>query len=243
MKHAILAMDKATKTYRRRGRQPVAALREATLTLRAGELRTVYGPSGSGKSTLLLTAGGLLRPDSGTVTVAGREIYSLSSEERSQWRARHIGFVFQQFHLIPYLNVIDNVLAPLLAGVGDGEELPARAEALIERFGLGHRRLHPPAELSIGERQRVALARALLHEPRLLLADEPTGNLDEENGRLVLEALASFAARGGAVLVVTHDGRVQTGDSYRLEQGEIMTASADGQQGSRRKERVTQQGA
>lgn len=181
----------------------VGAVDDVSLSLAKGDFVAIQGPSGCGKSTLLLAAGGLLAPTSGTVTVAGQALYSLSADERAKFRAAKIGFVFQQFHLIPYLDVIDNVLAPTIAlRMSDGRE---KAKALIERFGLGHRLHHVPAALSTGERQRVALARALLHDPPLLLADEPTGNLDEANGEAVLAHLAEFTKNGGAVLLVTHD--------------------------------------
>ncbi len=222
----ILRIESICKTYRRRGREPVYALRDVCLRLHSGDLHFVYGPSGSGKSTLLLCAGGLLHPETGTVAFDGRNIYELSSEERSILRARNMGFVFQQFHLIPYLNVLDNVLAPALAGTGYDGDLRPRAEELIEYFGLSRRRDHPPAELSVGERQRVALARALLHRPRLLLADEPTGNLDTQNGELVLEYLSEFARAGGAVLVVTHDRRIKADVFYHLEDG-VLTEKSD----------------
>ncbi len=216
----ILQFAHVSKAYRHRGRETVTALRDISMRLERGEMRCVYGPSGSGKSTLLLCAGGLLRPDQGAVTVAGRNPYELTSEARSQLRARHVGFVFQQFHLLPYLNVLDNVLAPTLAGVHE-TDLRSRAQELIERFGLASRRDHPPSELSIGERQRVSLARALLQQPRLLLADEPTGNLDDENGKLVMNTLRDFAKAGGAVMVVTHDRSLQTGDSFQLVDGSL----------------------
>jgi putative ABC transport system ATP-binding protein len=221
----ILQLSKVSKTYRRRERDDVAALREVSLCLEAGSMQVVSGPSGSGKSTLLLCAGGLLKPDTGGVVLAGQRVYELSSEERSILRARNIGFVFQQFHLVPFLSVLDNILIPVLSGEG-GDGTPARAEALVERFGLGHRRNHPTAELSVGERQRVALARALLFNPKLLLADEPTGNLDEQNGKLVLEALVEFAEVGGAVLLVTHDRRLKIGEAHRLEDGVLRRLPA-----------------
>ncbi|OGV69478.1 MAG: ABC transporter [Lentisphaerae bacterium RIFOXYA12_FULL_48_11] len=181
----------------------VHAVEDVTLTVEAGEFVAVRGSSGCGKTTLLLAAGGLLVPDGGEVRVAGENPYRLSPEERAQFRAKHIGFVFQQFHLVPYLNVLDNILVPELASVsGDCLE---RARALAAQFGLGDRLDHVPSQLSTGERQRTALARALLNKPQLVLADEPTGNLDQDNARAVLNALADFARAGGAVLLVTHD--------------------------------------
>jgi ABC-type lipoprotein export system ATPase subunit len=163
----------------------------------------VHGPSGCGKTTLLLAAGGLLAPDGGEVRVAGEDPYRLSPEQRAQFRAKHIGFVFQQFHLVPYLDVLDNILVPELALVS--ADCRARAEELAAQFGLGDRLHHMPSQLSTGERQRTALARALLNKPQVVFADEPTGNLDGNNARGVLGALADFARTGGAVLLVTHD--------------------------------------
>jgi ABC-type lipoprotein export system ATPase subunit len=184
---------------------PVRALASLSLAVGNGEFVAVQGPSGCGKTTLLLAAGGLLRPDEGTVLVDGCDLYSLSPEARAGFRATHIGFVFQQFHLVPYLSVLDNVLCPsLAASVPDAR---SRALELIEHFGLGHRLHHVPGELSTGERQRTALARALLARPGLVLADEPTGNLDADSGQVVLRHLQDFARSGGAVLLVTHDSR------------------------------------
>ncbi len=181
----------------------VHALSGLSVTVGAGEFVAVQGPSGCGKSTLLLAAGGLLSPDGGRVLVEGQDLYAVTAEARSVFRAAHIGFVFQQFHLIPYLSVLDNVLAPTLALKREGAE--ERAGELIAQFGLRDRQHHRPEQLSVGERQRAALARALLNRPALLLADEPTGNLDKDNAVLVLDALAGFARAGGAVLLVTHD--------------------------------------
>lgn len=181
----------------------VHALAGVSLQVAAGEFVAVQGPSGCGKSTLLLTAGGLLRPEAGQVRIAGQDPYALPPEARATFRAARIGFVFQQFHLVPYLSILDNVLAPSLALPQPDSR--ARALELIARFGLLHRQRHLPEQLSMGERQRTALARALLNRPQLLLADEPTGNLDRDNAALVLAALTEFARAGGAVLLVTHD--------------------------------------
>jgi ABC-type lipoprotein export system ATPase subunit len=178
------------------------------------------------RRTLLLTVGGLLRPSSGKLAVDGRDPYSLSSERRARWRAEVIGFVFQQFHLLPYFSVLDNVRVTGLAMRRDGAE--ERARALIERFGLESRARHTPAALSIGERQRVALARALVNEPRVLLADEPTGNLDPENATTVLDRLGEFAHAGGAVLLVTHDpaAAARAARVIELKDGQLAAAPA-----------------
>jgi len=181
----------------------VNAVNGMTLSVERGAFVAVRGPSGCGKTTLLLAAGGLLAPEGGEVRIAGEDPYRLLPEQRARFRAQHIGFVFQQFHLVPYLDVLDNILVPSLALAATGRR--QRAEALAARFGLTDRLHHVPAQLSTGERQRTALARALLNEPELVLADEPTGNLDEASARVVLGALADFSGAGGAVLLVTHD--------------------------------------
>lgn len=198
----ILRMADISKTYRGRSGE-VVALERINLSVDTGQFVAIQGPSGCGKSTLLLIAGGLLAPDSGTVHIGETDPFSQSAEQRARLRAEKIGFVFQQFHLIPYLNVIENILTPVLAG--NAADAAQRADQLLARFGLSDRRNHVPAELSTGERQRTAMARALLNEPQLLLADEPTGNLDGENAQTVLDDLAEFSESGGAVLLVTHD--------------------------------------
>ena len=198
----LIPLDHITKTYTGDA-GPIVAVDDVSVSVEAGEFVAVVGPSGCGKTTLLLVAGGLLRPENGEVSIDGTDPYSLSGEQRARFRAEQIGFVFQQFHLVPYLNVLDNVMAPaLVTGETSARE---RAGILVERFGLADRLGHRPGQLSTGERQRVALARALLNEPRVILADEPTGNLDGDNSEQVLQALKTFADEGGAVLLVTHD--------------------------------------
>ncbi|MFB3891554.1 MAG: ABC transporter ATP-binding protein [Phycisphaerae bacterium] len=197
----MLEIRDLAKSYRKSGRT-VDVLAGAGLNLEAGQFVAVQGASGCGKTTLLLIAGGLMAPDSGGVLIDGRDPYAMSAEQRAAFRATTVGFVFQQFHLVPYLSVLDNVRSPSLAAGGDGRD---RAAELIEHFGLSGRAHHLPSELSTGERQRAALARALLNRPKLLLADEPTGNLDANNAKVVLGYLGEFAASGGAVLLVTHD--------------------------------------
>ena len=181
---------------------PLNAVDNVSLQVKDGEFLAVQGPSGSGKTTLLLSIGGLQSPDKGNVIVEGKNIYRIKPDARAQFRAANIGFVFQQFYLIPYLSVVDNVLAPSVAL--PHSEASKRAQELIERFNLTGRSSHKPSQLSTGERQRTAMARALLNNPKLLLADEPTGNLDKENTDIILNFLSEFAKSGGTVLMVTH---------------------------------------
>jgi putative ABC transport system ATP-binding protein len=183
----------------------VTALDDVSLAIDAGQLVAICGESGCGKTTLLLVAGGLLKPDDGQLLVEGEEPYRLSPERRADFRGRQVGFVFQQFHLVPYLNVLENILTPVLAA--PDATACDRAWELIRHLRLEHRAYHVPSMLSTGERQRTAIARAMLRGPRLLLADEPTGNLDRENAQIVLDYLEKFAGDGGAVLVMTHDPR------------------------------------
>ncbi len=216
----MLRIEQIIKTFQPGG-GPVHAVAGVSIEARAGEYVAVQGPSGCGKSTLLLMAGGLLTPDSGGVTVDGTGLYRLGDGERAAFRACHIGFVFQRFHLVPYLNVVDNVLAATVA-----LEIPRareRALELVERFGLAPRAGHHPSQLSTGERQRVALARALLVQPKLILADEPTGNLDGESGAQVLTALAEAAKSGVAVVLVTHDPEAArfASRTIRMRQGQL----------------------
>ena len=178
-------------------RGEVAALAGVDLEVARGEFVCVRGPSGSGKSTLLMTLGAMQRPTRGRVEVAGADVYALSPRSRAAFRAEHVGFVFQLFHLVPYLDARANVL--LAKGAKD-------VDVLLERVGLAQRAHHKPAELSAGERQRVAVARALANQPSILLADEPTGNLDPDSATAVLELLTEFQREGGTVVMVTHGG-------------------------------------
>ena len=186
-----------------RADQTVRALDHLTLQIAPGEFVAVKGSSGCGKSTLLSMIGGLALPSSGTVSVSGQDISAMSSTARAAFRSKNVGFVFQMFHLLPYLTVLDNVL--VAADNTDMEATTQRATELLEQFSLQDRLLHRPGQLSAGERQRVAMARALLPQPRLLLADEPTGNLDPENAAAVLQLLQQFHEQGGTILLVTHD--------------------------------------
>jgi putative ABC transport system ATP-binding protein len=201
----MVEIKNITKTYRTR-RGDVQALRDVNLRIEKGEFVVLCGPSGSGKTTLLMTVAAMLRPTSGSVCVEQRDLYAMSIRDRAEFRARNIGFVFQMFHLVPYLNIVENVL--LAGGISGGGRTavpkgPA-AEELLKRFGLAERASHKPAELSAGEKQRAAMARALFNRPRIILADEPTGNLDPANAESVLSHLSEFHHGGGTVIVATH---------------------------------------
>lgn len=203
MSATTIQLRQVSKSYRR-GNDVVCALQRSTLELPPAVVTAIAGPSGSGKTTLLLIAGGLLRPDTGEVHWNGQEPYRLSADRRALLRAETTGFVFQQFHLIPYLTVLENVMTPGLAIPSTGSVASART--LLEEMRLSHRANHFPRELSTGERQRTALARAIFTRPRLLLADEPTANLDDESASLVIERLVAFARDDQrSVLVATHD--------------------------------------
>ncbi len=197
----MIRLTDVSKVYHKNGRE-VRALAAINLEVAAGEFVAVRGVSGSGKTTLLLTVGGMVRPTTGQVMLDGVDLYSLSPPQRAQLRAGRIGFVFQMFHLLGYLNVLENVLSARLAG-GAG----ARSDAveLLDRVGLSDRLNHRPAELSTGERQRVAIARAMLNRPAVILADEPTGNLDPDSATVVMDHLAEFHRDGATILLVTHE--------------------------------------
>lgn len=205
----------------------VRALNGVSLVIETGQYVAVQGHSGSGKSTLLALAGGLALPTQGKVLVGDQEISGMASAERARFRADQVGFVFQMFHLLPYLNIVDNVR--LAARDPRSATSLEKSEALLDRFGLQDRRSHRPAQLSAGERQRVAMARALLNDPQILLADEPTGNLDPENGRIVLDAIDGFHAEGGTVLLVTHHAEAaqRAARIVSLSSGQVVDATAE----------------
>ena len=175
------------------------------LSLARGDALAVTGPSGSGKSSLLFVLGGLERPTQGSVRLRGRDVFAANETELAAWRQESVGFVFQEHHLLPQCTVLENVLIPRLAGPGTTSEDIARATRLLERVGLQHRLEHRPAQLSGGERQRVAVCRALINQPALLLADEPTGNLDRENADAIGSLLLELSRDVGSILIcVTH---------------------------------------
>jgi ABC-type lipoprotein export system ATPase subunit len=205
----VLAFRDVSREYRSAGGAILRAVRSASGEVPAGRAVAITGRSGSGKSTLLHLAAGIDAPTSGEVLLLGRPLGALPDRERTRLRRDHVGLVFQFFHLLPHLSALENVLVPSLVAGDPGDAAEERARALLDRVGLAERAAEPAQKLSGGEMQRVALCRALQRRPRLLLADEPTGNLDEENGRRVLELLLALAREEqSAVLYVTHSREI-----------------------------------
>lgn len=198
----ILSAKSISKTFHKTGSE-LKIIDSASIDVCGGDFISIEGRSGCGKSTLLLMLGGLLSPDKGNIHFKGKDLYSMSSAERAATMNSGIGFVFQQFHLLPFLSVRENILTASIPSTGSASH--EKADNLMRKLGIDSRSSHLPSELSVGERQRTALARALLNNPSIILADEPTGNLDAENSEIILRCFAEFAENGGAVLLVTHD--------------------------------------
>ncbi|MEI6515027.1 MAG: ABC transporter ATP-binding protein [bacterium] len=207
----IVKAEGITKTYLM-GKRPLTVLDDVSVSIQSGEAVAIIGPSGAGKSTLLHALGGLDQPTTGKVWFKDRPIYSLSAQERTMIRARHVGFVFQSYYLLPELDVMENVLLPTMTAWPMNRNRDAhrrRAEQLLDTVGLSGRLRHTPLELSGGEQQRVALARALMNEPELILADEPTGNLDSVTGEHILKCLFELTReRRHTLILVTHNNEI-----------------------------------
>ena len=220
----MIRLEGVSKRYPSKA-APVNALDGVNLEIGKGQFVVVRGPSGCGKTTLLMAMAGILAPTCGSVEIDGNDLYALSGAKRNKIRARYFGFVFQMFHLVPYLNIVDNVtLAGPAAGNGADK---VRAKGLLADLGLVDRFSHRPSQLSSGEKQRVALARALFNNPPILIADEPTGNLDSGNAAAVYDCFAKFHGQGGTVVVVTHDGRADLGADreFRMEKSRLHEES------------------
>jgi len=237
---SILALEGVVKHYRAGGEE-VRAVDGVSLTVAAGEMVAVQGPSGSGKTTLLLLIAGLLSPDRGTIRLAGGDISALSEDEVSDYLMRDVGFIYQSYRLMPKVSSVENAALKMLVGGMSMREAKEHAAMWLERLGLGDRLEHTPEQLSGGERQRVAIARALTGSPRLILADEPTGNLDSARSVQTIELLASLAHENrAAVVLVTHDAeaaqladrRFLLRDGRLLHQQDPVTSDGDLQRAS-----------
>ena len=217
----MIRLENVSKHFRK-GRGIVRALDGVSFQVPRGALALLHGPSGSGKTTLINIAAGLTLPTAGSITVAGHPLHALSPRARAKLRSRDIAVVFQMFHLVPYLTTLENVLLPTLAA--SGQDTDTRARKLLDELGLGERIGHYPSELSAGERQRCALARALLNRPGIILADEPTGNLDEDSAHIVLDMLEQNRHEGATILLVSHQPveRIRPDMEFRLKAGKLL---------------------
>lgn len=203
----MLKVKNVSKIYKK-GCQEVKAIDDVSLTISKGDFVSITGPSGSGKSSLLLMLGGMLSPSLGKILIDEDSLYELNPNERASLRQKKMGFVFQTFNLIPYLSAMQNVQVPLFLSGMDEKTQMERAQVLLERVGLGDRMDHIPSELSVGQQQRIALARMLANDPDIILADEPTGNLDPEMSQHVINFLAELNQEGRTIVLVTHDMNV-----------------------------------
>jgi putative ABC transport system ATP-binding protein len=230
---AVVDLDDVHKTYHM-GSQEVRALRGVTFEFHRGSFWAIMGPSGSGKSTLLNLLGCLDRPSSGSYILEGNDVSQLDDDALSDFRLRHLGFIFQSFNLIPQLTVRENIELPLFYLGWDPEHSAERAAALADRVGLGDRLEHRPMELSGGQQQRVAVARALANDPAIILADEPTGNLDSATGEQIMELLREVNGQGKTILMVTHEPEIAAYTHHRLHMrdGVIQSIESNGRTGA-----------
>jgi putative ABC transport system ATP-binding protein len=224
---ALIEISNVKKQYSS-GDDVVEALRGVDITIEAGEFITIMGQSGSGKSTLLSVLGGMNHPTAGEVEMAGVKLYQLPGEKLADFRAQNLGFVFQSFHLIPYLTAIENVMLPLAIVKMKGTEKTATAKRALERVGLGNKLDRLPNQLSGGEQERVAIARAIVNNPHILLADEPTGNLDSKTSEEVMALFRELNDAGQTVVMVTHnpENGAYADRTISLKDGMVLSASA-----------------
>lgn len=217
-KKLILKASDISKSYSS-DKNRIKVVDNYNIDLFSSEFVSLTGPSGCGKTTILMIIGCLLKPDHGTVEIDGLDIYSMNSSRIAEQRSKKIGFIYQDFKLIPYLTIKENILCSSL--INDGDNLEDKANDLILRLGLIHRVNHRPEQLSAGEKQRTAIARALLMEPKLIIADEPTGNLDKKNSSLVIEALKHYSDEGACVIMVSHDEDVKKSSDRHIQMDPI----------------------
>ena len=230
MPEPIIKLENVWKTYQL-GKVDLHALRDLSLEINPGAFVTIMGSSGSGKSTLLNMVGCLDSPTKGKVYLKGKDISKMTESQLAQFRGKILGFVFQEFNLIPNLNALQNVTLPMVFQKISLEERKKKAADLLEMVGLKERVLHQPAELSGGERQRVALARAFANDPEVIIADEPTGNLDSITGKRIMEILTEYhSEKGGTMVVVTHDPKIAdyAEETVQIKDGQIIENHANG---------------
>lgn len=225
---ALIQLENVTRAYAMGGRT-LYALRGVSLDIDRGEFVAIVGPSGSGKSTLLNLIGGIDKPDSGSVCVDGREVSAMGENALAKWRGEKIGIVFQFFQLLPTLNTVENVVLPMELRNSFADHRRERALAVLEQVGLAERAVQLPSELSGGEQQRVAIARALANDPPILLADEPTGNLDSDTGKRIIQLLVDLNAAGKTIILVTHEESLARAAKriIRVRDGRIFTAETE----------------
>jgi putative ABC transport system ATP-binding protein len=223
----MLELRNVSKDFIKTKKDEVVALNEINLKIEEGDFLSVVGPSGSGKSTLLFIIGALMNPTGGEVLLRGENIYNTTPANRAKLRLQEIGFVFQTFNLLSYLSALDNVAVPAMLTMGSWKKAAQRATELLERFGLGPRLDHKFSELSVGERQRVALCRSVINDPKIILADEPTGNLDPAMTREVMALFQELNNNGHTIIVVTHEEEVAAYAQkvLHLENGKLTNRS------------------
>ncbi len=221
----LISLSKVTKTYKLGDDVEVSALRGVDLNINEGEFVAIIGPSGSGKSTLMHMIGILDQPTTGTVELEGKNISKLSEEKLAELRNKHIGFVFQAFNLLPRTSALENAELPLIYSGNNANERKKKGEEALKMVGLGERMDHTPSQLSGGQQQRVAIARALITKPSLILADEPTGNLDSKAGDEIIGLLKDLNKKGNTIVLVTHEREIaeQTKRIVEIKDGQIIS--------------------